>query len=142
MMRRMGGLDSIAGRESTSATGQFKRIKRQQRSAEERRRIVQELLASESSVSEFAKAHGLRANQLFKWRRLYQQESLNAATASEGVLLPVKIAESSSIPVSMPRVSNGRGTGIIHIEFASARVSIEGNADAVMVRAVLECLAR
>src|SRR5947209_7312264 len=31
--------------------------------------------------------------------------------------------------------------GAIHIEFARARVSIEGPADAAMVRAVLECLA-
>jgi hypothetical protein len=31
--------------------------------------------------------------------------------------------------------------GIIHIEFASARVSIEGTADGTTLRAVLECLA-
>lgn len=138
----MGDLDSMQAEKSASAAGQLKRARRQQRSAEERRRIVQALLASESSVTEFARTHGLRANQLFKWRRLYQQESLNAATASEGALLPVKIAEPNSVAISKPRDSNGRATGIIHIEFASARVSIEGNADAAMVRAVLECLAR
>ena len=103
---------------------------------------MQELLASESSVTEFARTHGLRANQIFKWRRLYQEGLLNGAAASEGVLLPVKIAEPNSVAISKPRDSNGRATGIIHIEFAKTRVSIEGNADATMVRAVLECLAR
>ena len=102
---------------------------------------MEELLASESSVTEFARTHGLRANQIFKWRRLYQEGFLNAASGSEGVLLPVKIAEPNSPAISKPRDSNGRGSGIIHIEFAKARVSIEGNADAAMVRAVLECLA-
>jgi transposase len=115
---------------------------RQQRSAEERRHIVQELLASENSVTEFARTHGLRANQIFKWRRLYQEGLLNGATASEGVLLPVKIAEPNSVAISKPRNSNGRAGGIIRIEFAKTRVSIEGNADAATVRAVLECLAR
>ena len=101
---------------------------------------MQELLASESSVTEFARTHGLRANQLFKWRRVYQEGLLNGATASEGVLLPVKIAEPNSLAISKPRDS--RATGMIRIEFASTRVSIEGNADAATVRAVLECLAR
>lgn len=135
----MGDLDSMQAEESASAAGQLKRARRQQRSAEERRHIVQELLASESSVTEFARTHGLRANQLFKWRRLYQ---LNGATASEGVLLPVKIAEPNRAAISKPRDSKGRAAGMIQIEFTSARVSIEGNADAATVRAVLECLAR
>jgi hypothetical protein len=35
----------------------------------------------------------------------------------------------------------GKRTGSIHIEFARARVSIEGTADAATLCAVLECLA-
>jgi transposase len=138
----MGGLDGMQAEQSTNGTEQLKRIKRQPRSAEERRRIVQELLASGSSVTEFARTHGLRANQLFKWRRLYQEGLLNGATANESVLLPVKIAEPSSVAISKPQDNNGRATGIIRIEFASTRVSIEGNVDAATVRAVLECLAK
>jgi transposase len=135
-------LSSVHGNGSSSAAVPVKRVKRQQRTAEEKRRILEELLASETSVSEFAKAHGLRANQIFKWRRLYQEGLLNASAGSEGVLLPVKIAEPNSIPVSKPRDSSGQAAGIIHIEFAKARVSIEGSADVATVRAVLDCLAR
>ena len=135
-------MSSVHGNGSSSAAVPVKRVKRQQRTAEEKRRILEELLASETSVSEFAKAHGLRANQIFKWRRLYQEGLLNASAGSEGVLLPVKIAEPNSIPVSKPRDSSGQAAGIIHIEFAKARVSIEGSADVATVRAVLDCLAR
>jgi transposase len=137
MMRREGTQDSMPAEKATSVAGQVKRITRQQRSAEEKRRIVQELLASESSVTEFARARGLRANQIFKWRRLHQQGPLQAVAEGESVLLPVKIAEPNSVPISKPGA-----TGIIHIEFGKARVSIEGNADAAAVRAVLGCLAR
>jgi len=89
-------LSSVHGNGNPSTAVPVRRVKRQQRPAEEKRRIVEELLASESSVTEFARTHGLRANQIFKWRRLYQEGFLNAASGSEGVLLPVKIAEPNS----------------------------------------------
>jgi hypothetical protein len=73
---------------------------------------------------------------------VYQEGLLNGATASEGVLLPVKIAEPNSVAISKRRDSNGRASGLIHIEFAKVRVSIEGNADAATVRTVLGCLAQ
>lgn len=37
---------------------------------EEKRRIVEATLAPDRSVTEVAQAHGVRANQVFKWRRL------------------------------------------------------------------------
>jgi hypothetical protein len=66
---------------------------------------VQELLASESWVTEFARIRGLRANQICKWRRFRQKGLLNGAEASEGVLLAVKTAEPSSVAISNPRGS-------------------------------------
>jgi hypothetical protein len=56
-------------------------------------------------------------------------------------LLLVKIAEPNTIEISKPRNSNDPASGIIHIEYAKARVSIEGHVlDAAVVRPVLECL--
>jgi transposase len=48
------------------------RIKRCYRSAEERRRIVEETLVPGTSVAKVARAHGVNANQVFGWRKLYQ----------------------------------------------------------------------
>jgi len=57
-------------------------------------------------------------------------------------MMAVHIAEEVK-PKKRSRGSNlqRNQAGAIHIEFARARVSIEGGADAAMVRAVLESLA-
>src|SRR5438094_8551839 len=45
--------------------------KRQYRPIEEKRRIVEATLAEGASVARVARAHGVNANQVFGWRRLY-----------------------------------------------------------------------
>jgi transposase-like protein len=45
---------------------------RQYRGLAEKRRIVEETLAEEASVALVAGAHGVNANLVFNWRRLYQ----------------------------------------------------------------------
>jgi len=42
------------------------------RGVEEKRRIVEETLRDGASVSSVARAHGVNANQVFQWRRLYR----------------------------------------------------------------------
>jgi transposase-like protein len=78
-------------------------------------------------------------SQIGKWRRLYRNGQLGDAAAP--AMMAVHIAEEE--PKKRSRGSNlqRNQAGAIHIEFARARVSIEGRADAAMVRAVLECLA-
>jgi transposase len=44
---------------------------RQRRSIAEKRRIVEETLAPGASVARVAGAHGVNANQVFGWHRLY-----------------------------------------------------------------------
>src|SRR5437667_11024020 len=53
------------GRESSVAA------QRQRRSIAEKRRIVEETLVEGASVARVARAHGVNANQVFGWRRLY-----------------------------------------------------------------------
>jgi transposase len=43
------------------------------RAVEEKRRIVEETLRDGASVSSVARAHGVNANQVFQWRRLYRE---------------------------------------------------------------------
>src|SRR5271167_3876529 len=74
--------------------------KRRYRSAEERRRIVEETLVPGTSVAIVARAHGVNANQVFGWRKLYQAgllgstnaASVNAASPSCIRLLPVTVS--------------------------------------------------
>src|SRR5271157_3707389 len=74
------------------------RTKRRYRSAEERRRIVEETLVPGTSVAIVARAHGVNANQVFGWRKLYQAgllgnaASVNQASPSCVRLLPMTVS--------------------------------------------------
>jgi len=76
------------------------RIKRQYRTAEEKRQIVEETLGTGVSVAVVARAHSVNANLVFHWRKLYHAgfwvsgaTSLGQARASGVRLLPVSVAE-------------------------------------------------
>src|SRR5215472_17958821 len=51
---------------------------RQRRSIAEKRRMVEETLVEGASVARIARAHGVNANQVFGWRRLYLAGRLGA----------------------------------------------------------------
>ena len=115
---------------------------RQRRSIAEKRRIVEETLAAGASVARVAGAHGINANQVFGWRRLYLAGRLGEP--KPGIkLLPVRVSESTAAAVAVEPpltevAQSQRGT--IHIELRQAQVRIEGGADPALVRVLLECL--
>jgi transposase len=115
---------------------------RQRRSIAEKRRIVEETLALGASVARVARVHGVNANQVFGWRRLYLAGRLGEQ--KPGIkLLPVRVSESTSAPVVVEhRVTDTSQPqpGTIHIELQQAQVRIEGKADPALVRVLLECL--
>lgn len=115
---------------------------RRRRSIAEKRRIVEETLAPGASVARVARAHGVNANQVFGWRRLYLAGRLGEQ--KPGIkLLPVRVSESKSAPVVVEhRVTDSSQPQpvTIHIEMRQAQVRIEGNADPALVRVLLECL--
>src|SRR3982751_5015593 len=61
-------------------------------SIEKKRRIVEETLLPNASVARVARAHGVNANQVFFWRKLYQQGLLGPARP-KAELLPVQVAD-------------------------------------------------
>ena len=119
--------------------------KRRYRTVEERRRIVEETLVDGVSVAVVARRHGVNANQVFQWRKLYQSGLLEASPQqrqhNRARLLPVTVVgEAGSGEAQKVSVAAPLG-GAIHIEFPGrALVSVEGNADAALVRVVLEGL--
>ena len=58
----MGELEAEAGRKKAHTF----------RSVEQKRRIVEETLKAGVSVSSVGRAHGINANQVFQWRKLYR----------------------------------------------------------------------
>jgi transposase len=63
------------------------RTKREYRSVEDRRRIVEETLVPGVSVATIARAHDINANQVFGWRKLYHA----------GLLRPKNVASSDAL---------------------------------------------
>ena len=114
---------------------------RRWRSVSEKRQIVQLTLEPGASVAEVARAHGLNANQLFKWRRAFERGELNETGFA---LLPVTVSspsEPENAVVEEPRSEQEPTGGAIHIEFPGrAMISVERGADRSLVRAVLESL--
>jgi transposase len=120
----------------TSKTGQTRRF----RSKQERRQIVEESMKPGASVALVARAHDVNANQVFKWRKQYQQGRLELSSAA--TLLPVKVTDRVSPQYVARRKSRQRNTGIIDIDLGHARVRVEGRADPDCLRAALEGLMR
>jgi len=114
--------------------------KRQYRKLEEKLRIVEETLAEGASVARIARAHGVNANLVFNWRRLYQKGLVSRGGAAK--LLAVKVTAESSpvLAAGWGDAGNARpSSGVIHIRPRHAQVRIEGGMDTGLVRVVSEC---
>jgi transposase len=114
---------------------------RRWRSVTEKRQIVHLTMEPGASVAEIARAHGVNANQVFKWRRALERGEL---IESYSALLPVTVStptEPASDVVEQQRETSASSAGAIHIELPGrALISIESGADGSLVRAVLESL--
>ena len=103
---------------------------------------MEETLEAGSSVARVAMKHGVNANQVFKWRRLYEAGRLGQRGARTVQLLPVRVSEEQEAPrAETPDAAAAARSGSMHIELpGSVRISLEGHVDPAMVRAVLQSL--
>ena len=108
------------------------------RTVSEKRQIVELTLEPGASVAQVARAHGVNANQVFKWRRAFERGELSEPSVA---LIPVTVSaacEAASDTGAMKQPTPG---GAIHIEFPGrAMISVESGADSSLVRSILESL--
>jgi transposase len=117
---------------------------RRWRTLSEKRRIAELTIEPGASVAVVARANGVNANQVFKWRRLLKRGELNEPATAPTSLLPVMLS-SSSEPADARGHVDPKGQpapgGSIHIEFPGrAMISVESGADPVLLRSILESL--
>ena len=111
--------------------------KRRHRSKRERREVVEETLQPGASVAVIARRHGVNANQVFHWRKLYREGRLDGEpTAAQ--LVPVRLAEVVNAEQAPARLY----AGVIVVEIGRARIRIEGSVDTENLRLVLERVSR
>jgi len=117
-------------------------VRRRLWTADEKRRIVEQTLSSDSSVAMVARQYGVNANQVFCWRKLYRAGQLGNSGQPEGLrLLPVSVSDEEPSQTA-PEQNTSAPSGVsINIEIPGrALVSVEGAVDAAIVRAVVESL--
>ena len=100
-----------------------------------KRTVVEETLRPGASVALVARIHGVNANQVFFWRKLYREGQLGDASSA---MLPVTIEPD----VAVDRTSSAQASGSLLIESDRLRVRIEGRPDAETLRVVLAELRR
>ena len=105
------------------------------RTKAERRAVVEETLVPGASVSRVARRHDVNANQVFHWRKLYQQGRLGTATN----FLPVRVAnEQRGEEVNRSGFISQPGT--MEIKLPKGTLRIVGAVDVTALRTVIECL--
>lgn len=123
--------------------------KRQRRSIAEKRRIVESAMQPGASIARIAREHGINANLVHYWRKLYREGRLGQNNTSSMHLLPVSVSEVIASPVEQATTSLAAAaaapvttTGAIYIEFPKIHLRVESGADAALLRVVLERLQR
>lgn len=100
-----------------------------------KRAVVEETLRPGVSVALIARTHGLNANQVFHWRKLFR-EGQQGDTSS--AMLPVTIEPE----VTADQANSVQASGSLVIESGRLRLRIEGCPDAETLRVVLAELRR
>ncbi|HXE15377.1 MAG TPA: transposase [Bryobacteraceae bacterium] len=108
--------------------------KRRNWSPEDRQRIVEASWKAGTSVNAVARAYGVRASQIYQWRKRHRKQARSRKPAT---LLPVEVAER----IRPPRGAKQHDFRIM-IEARGARVTLDGSVEAELVRTLLECLAQ
>ena len=123
--------------------GVARRVRRW-RTVSEKRRIAELTFEPGASVALVARAHGVNANQLFKWRRALKRGELNEPSSGPTGLVPVMLSAACVATGATGQVDAKEPPapgGSIHIEFPGrAVISVECGADPVLLRSILESL--
>ncbi len=108
--------------------------KRKQWSDEERDLIVRASLKKGTTVNAVARLYGVQPWQIYDWRKKARQAATQSKAAA---LIPVHVTEADQPDTVEPKQSCS-----VLIEAQSTRITITGLIDAVVLRTILECLAR
>jgi transposase len=112
-------------------------------SLEFKRRLVEQTLLPGASVARIAREHGVNANQVFGWRKLYREGRLGEEGKAVANLLPVTVTEGTGPTMTGSAALRARASsGRMWLESPKGCLNIEGHPDPAILRLVLEHLLR
>lgn len=114
-----------------------KRQKRRRYRLAYKRRVVEEALKGEDSVSVVARRHDINTNMLFNWRRQYLAGRYDRGATSS--LIPVTVSASAAA-AKEPAPIRSCGDRLEMVLSGGHRVVVEGSVDPVVLRTALEVL--
>ncbi|MFW7346635.1 MAG: IS66-like element accessory protein TnpA [Pigmentiphaga sp.] len=106
-----------------------------------KREIVEASLRAGASVALVAREHGVNANQVWAWRKLYEEGRLGVAGSSQAgsntlsELLAVDVVASGQASRAVAVSS-----GTLEIEIGSTRLRVTGTVDPVLLKAAIAAL--
>jgi transposase len=112
----------------------------------EKRAMVEETHVRGASVPEVAQRHGVNANLLSVWRRLYREGTLKAeGTPVSAALLPVKVSTPTVLPTERaraPKSAEREPVACLEVDFAGGRrLRIRGAIDRQLLKDLISVLA-
>ena len=114
----------------------------QRHSLEFKRGLVDQTLLPGASVARIAREHGVNANQVFSWRKLYREGLLGEQGKAVANLLPVTVT-AGTVPMTASGALKARtSAGRLWLESPKGCLNIEGHPDPITLRLVLEHLLR
>jgi transposase len=116
----------------------------------EKRAMVEETKRRGASVAMVAQRHGVNANLVFGWRKLYDRGVLTETPADAPVLLPVKVSTPTLVPTDRAKpvttasaAIREPSNGSIEIELAGGvRLRVRGRVDRATLARVMSLLSR
>jgi transposase len=105
-------------------------------SSDDKARIVEESLAPGATVSEVARRHDIRPQQLFGWRRGMR---IVEPAAQQMSFVPALVEAAEKTPRARPRAARA-GRGDIELEIEGVVVRVRRGAEAKTVAAVIKAL--
>ena len=111
----------------------------------EKRAMVEATHVRGASVPEVAHRHGVNANLLSVWRRLYRQGTLvDEERPASAPLLPVKVSMPTMLPTehaTAPRGVRKRSDAYIEVEFVGGqRLRLHGTVDRQLLKDLISIL--
>jgi transposase len=112
--------------------------RRNRRHTEEfKRALVEQSYLPGCSVARLAREHGINANQVFGWRKLFRESGQKHSGTGTPLMLPVIVTAASlerSVTTTAPAA---RPCASLELVVGKARLTVTGNPDITTLRAVL-----